>query len=69
MIIFHKIFVIKVYLVAGGWSSASGYLDSSEKFVEGQSSWEKVAGLTLPDKRRGPFMINLNNHVFLSGAS
>ena len=55
--------------MAGGWSSTSGYLDSSEKFVEGQSSWEKVAGLTLPDERRGPFMINLNNNVFLSGAS
>ena len=58
-------FMFKVYLVAGGYSR--NQLDSSEMFIEGQGAWTKINGLTLPSQRRGPFLINLNNDVFLTG--
>ena len=58
----------KVYLVAGGYSrNPNRFLDSSEMFIEGQGAWTKINGLTLPSQRRGPFLINLNNDVFLTG--
>ena len=54
--------------MAGGYSrNPNRFLDSSEMFIEGQDTWTKINGLTLPTVRRGPFMINLNNDVFLTG--
>jgi len=58
----------QVFLVAGGFSSnPNRFLDSTEMFIEGQTAWTKVNSLTLPSQRRGPFMITLNNNVFLTG--
>ena len=54
--------------MAGGYSrNPNRFLGSSEMFIEGQDTWTKINGLTLPTVRRGPFMINLNNDVFLTG--
>ena len=64
-------FPLQVFLVSGGYSQNQAkkgrFLDSTEMFIEGQSDWSKVNGLTLPSHRRGPFMITLNNNVFLTG--
>ena len=54
--------------MSGGFSTKPDrYLDSTEMLIEDQNLWTKVNGLTLPSVRRGPFMINLNNNVFLTG--
>ena len=54
--------------MSGGFAHNPGrYLDSTEMLIEDQNLWTKVNGLTLPSVRRGPFMINLNNNVFLTG--
>ncbi len=54
--------------MSGGFAHNPGrYLDSTEMLIEDQNLWTKVNGLTLPSGRRGPFMINLNNIVFLTG--
>ena len=54
--------------MSGGFATKPDrYLDSTEMLIENQNLWTKVNGLTLPSGRRGPFMINLNNKVFLTG--
>lgn len=53
--------------MTGGASSQKDFLNSTEMLVEGDSSWTKVDSLTLPEARRGPFMINIQNTVFLTG--
>jgi len=56
----------QVFLVAGGFSTGR-FLDSTEMLIEDETSWRSVEGLMLPSQRRGPFMITLNNNVFLTG--
>ncbi len=53
--------------MTGGASSQKDFLNSTEILVEGDSSWTKVDSLTLPEALRGPFMINIQNTVFLTG--
>ena len=54
--------------MSGGFAHNPGrYLDSTEMLIEDQNLWTKVSGLTLPSGRRGPFMMNLNNIVLLTG--
>ena len=53
--------------MAGGASSTKNFLDSTERLVEGDTAWNKVVSLNLPTVLRGPFMINVQNSVFLTG--
>ena len=53
--------------MSGGASSPKDFLDSTEILVEGEEAWTKVDSLTLPTALRGPFMINVQNSIFLTG--
>ena len=57
--------------MTGGASSSKTFLDSTEMLVEvgdfAWSNWTQVDSLTLPTTLRGPFMINVQNSVFLTG--
>ena len=53
--------------MTGGASSPKDFLDSTEILVEGDEAWTNVDSLTLPTALRGPFMINVQNSVFLTG--
>ena len=53
--------------MTGGASSPKDFLDSTEILVERDEAWTNVDSLTLPTALRGPFMINVQNSVFLTG--
>ena len=53
--------------MAGGASDTEIFLDSTEIYVDGDLAWNKVDSLKLETVLRGPFMINVQNSVFLTG--